>query len=408
MKIGSISLPDPVALALPHVLITLPFLALVAAVAVLFEALPLLHGGLGNVAWFFLWTTGVAASTAGRRPGATSGDPMGTGAILPGMVAAARQAFPAENITGEHVSMGFQIGLHKGQALVLFPYEGIHWTPEVIGWRMLWFAVALAIAAAAALPFDRFANERHGGGSPPRGRAKGAGAPADGGVARAATSLAADAAFDFGRLAAGPARRRFDLPTLVRAEIVVALKGYPRAWALVALGLSIAALAAPLEGVKTGIAPALAIWPMLVWSALGARELRHGTSDLFLSAPRPLSRQLLATWLGGVAIGVAVSGTYALRLALAGDAPGAITCLVGVAFVPALALACGVLTGNSRLFEALYLFLWYAAALNHVPDLDFTGAMAAKTGLGVAVGYALITGGLLAVAWAARRRQLTR
>jgi hypothetical protein len=291
---------------------------------------------------------------------------------------------------------------------VPFLYEGIDWTPEVIGWRLLWFGAALAIAAAAALPFDRFASEGRGAGSPLRGREKGAGVPADVGVARAATSLAADAPFDFARLAGGPPKTRFDLPMLVRAEIVVALKGFPWIWYLVAIGLSIAALAAPLEGVKNGVGPALAIWPMLVWSALGARELRHGTSELFFSAPRPLSRQLSATWLGGVAIGVAVCGTFALRLALAGDAPGAITCLVGVAFVPALALACGVLTGNSRLFEALYLFLWYAAALNHVPDLDFTGAMAARTGLGVAGGYALATAALLAVAWTARRRQLTR
>jgi hypothetical protein len=217
-----------------------------------------------------------------------------------------------------------------------------------------------------------------------------------------------DAPFDFARLAVGAPKRRFDLPTLVRAEIVVALKGIPRAWYFVALGLSIAALAAPLEGVKIGIGPVLAIWPMLVWSALGARELRHGTSDLFFSAPRPLSRQLAATWLGGVAIGVAVSGSYALRVALAGDGAAAITCLVGLAFAPALALACGVLTGNSRLFEALYLLLWYAAALNHVPALDFTGAMAARTGLGVAAGYALATSALLTVAWTARRAQLAR
>jgi len=400
---------DPVALALPHVLITLPFLALVAALAVLFEALPLLRGGIGNVAWFFLWSMGAAVSTGGRRPDASYGDPMGLGSVLPGMITAARQAFPAENITGERVSMGIQIGHNQGRPLVPFPYEGIDWTPEVIGWRLLWLGVALAIAAAAALPFDRFANEGLGAGSSLRGRAKGGGDPASGGgLARAVTSPAADVPFDFTRLAGGTPKRRFDLPTLVRAEIVVALKGYPRAWYLVALALSIAALAAPLEGVKTGVAPALAIWPMLVWSALGARELRYGTSDLFFSAPRPLSRQLFATWLGGVAIGAAVSGTYALRLALAGDASGAITCLVGVTFVPALALACGVLTGNSRLFEALYLFLWYAAALNHVPSLDFTGAMAVRTGPGTAAGYALATAALLAVAWTARRRQLTR
>ena len=400
---------DPVALALPHLLITLPFLALVAAVAVLFEALPVLRGGIGNVAWFFLWSFGLALTIGARRPDASYGDPMGTGSVLPGMIAAARAAFPSENITGERVAMGFQIGGKHGQPLVLFPYEGIHWTSELVAWRLLWFGVALVIAAAAAVPFDRFANEGFGVGSHARGRAKRAGAPgSDSGAAQAATARAADVPFDLARLRGETPKRRFDLPTLVRAEIVVALKGIPRAWFVVALGLAIAALAAPLPGVKLGVAPALAIWPMLVWSALGARELRHGTSELFFSAPRPLSRQLGATWLGGVAIGIAVSGTYALRLALAGDAAGALTALVGIAFVPALALACGVLTGNSRLFEALYLFLWYAAALNHVPTLDYTGAMAAGAGFGVAVGYAVTTAGLLAVAWAARRRQLTQ
>jgi hypothetical protein len=400
---------DLVALALPHVLITLPFLTLVAAVAVLFEVLPVLRGGLGNVAWFFMWSLGGVAGAAGHRSDAPYNDPMGIGSILPGMVAATRAAFPAERITGQQVSIGFQIGGNQGHPLVPFAYGGIDWTPEVIGWRLLWLGAAVAVALAAALPFDRFANEGAGAASPVRGRAKRAGAPAsEGDVAQSAASLAASRPFEFARLAGEIPKRRFDLPTLVRAEIVVALKGYPRIWYLVALGLSIAALAAPLGAVKTGVAPVLVIWPMLVWSALGARELRHGTSELFFSAPRPLSRQLPAAWLGGVAIGIVVSGAYALRLVLAGDAAGAITCLVGVTFAPALALACGVLTGNSRLFEALYLFLWYAAALNHVPELDFTGAMAAKTGFGVAAGYALATVALLAVAWTARRRQLTR
>ena len=401
---------DPAGLVLPHLLITLPFLALVAALAVLFEVLPLLRGSIGNVAWFILWSVGGVMGTQGHRPDATYGDSMGIGSILPGMITATREAFPAENITGEHVAMGLQIGGNEGRPLVPFAYEGIDWTPEVVGWRLLWLGVAFAIAAAAALPFDRFANEEFGVGVLRRGRRKRAGdpAPGDGGVAQATTALAAHAPFDVARLAVVPPTRRFDLRTLVRAEIVVALKGYPRAWYLVALALSIAALAAPLEGVKVGVAPMLAIWPMLVWSALGARELRHGTADLFFSSPRPLSRQLCATWLAGAAIGLAVSGTYALRLALAGEWMGAVTCLVGVAFVPALALACGVLTGNSRLFEALYMLVWYAAALNHVPVLDFTGAMAAQTGLRVAAGYALATAALLAVAWAARQRQLTR
>jgi len=399
---------DPVGLALPHLLITLPSLALVAALAVLFEVLPLLSGGLGNIAWFILWSVGGVMGSEGGRSSATHADPMGIGSIIPGMIAATRKAFPGEDITGQRVAIGLQIGGNEGRPLVPFVYEGIDWTPEMIGWRLFWLGVAFTVAVAAALPFDRFANEGFGVGSLLRGRRKREGDREAREESEARVAPATTAPFEVARLAAVPPTGRFDLPALVRAEIVVALKGYPRAWYLVALALSIVALAAPLEGVKMGAVPVLAIWPMLVWSALGAREQRHGTAELLFSAPRPLSRQLPATWLAGVAIGVAVSGAFGLRLALAGDGAGAITCLVGIAFVPALALVCGVLTGSSRLFEALYLLLWYVAALNHVPVLDFTGAMAARTGLGVAAGYALATAALLAVAWVARQRQLTR
>ena len=46
---------DPVAIGLPFVLLTLPVLVLTAAAAVLFETLPVLRGGVGNIAWLFLW-----------------------------------------------------------------------------------------------------------------------------------------------------------------------------------------------------------------------------------------------------------------------------------------------------------------------------------------------------------------
>ena len=399
---------DPAGLALPHLLITLPSLALVASLAVLFEVLPLLRGGLGNIAWFILWSVGGVMGSEGGRSSATHADPMGIGSIIPGMIAATKQAFPGEDITGRRVAIGLQIGGNECRPLVPFIYDGIDWTPEVVAWRLVWLGVAFTVAVAAALPFDRFANEGFGVGSLLRGRRKREREPSPEDRGEARTATATTVPFEVARLAAVPPTGRFDLPALVRAELVVALKGTPRAWYLVALALSIVALAAPLEGVKMGAVPVLAIWPMLVWSPLGARELRHGTAELLFSSPRPLSRQLPAAWLAGVAIGVVVSGAFGLRLALAGDGAGAITCFAGIAFVPALALACGVLTGNSRLFEALYLLLWYVAALNHVPILDFTGAMAAQTGLGVAAGYALATAALLAVAWAARQRQLTR
>ena len=44
------------ALLSPLLLYALPAMALVAALAVLFETLPVLRGGVGNVVWFFVRT----------------------------------------------------------------------------------------------------------------------------------------------------------------------------------------------------------------------------------------------------------------------------------------------------------------------------------------------------------------
>jgi len=51
---------DPAVLLSPFVLVVLPAMAIVAALAVLFEAVPFLAGGVGNVLWSVLWAAGLA------------------------------------------------------------------------------------------------------------------------------------------------------------------------------------------------------------------------------------------------------------------------------------------------------------------------------------------------------------
>jgi hypothetical protein len=58
-------------------------------------------------------------------------------------------------------------------------------------------------------------------------------------------------------------------------------------------------------------------------------------------------------------------------MALAGDLAG---WSAGAAFIPALALALGVLSRTQRLFQAVYLPLWYAV-VNDIAGLDYLGAL---------------------------------
>ncbi len=73
----------------PFLFLTLPAMAVVAACAVLFETLPGLRGGFGNVLWFFAWIGLMPAAI--ELPGFP--DPFGLGAVTGKLFDAVRERF---------------------------------------------------------------------------------------------------------------------------------------------------------------------------------------------------------------------------------------------------------------------------------------------------------------------------
>lgn len=397
----------PLALFTPLVWVTLPYMAVVAALAVLFETVPWLRGGFGNVVWFFLWIAALGQSSFGAATAARHGnDLMGMQLLIPDMVHSCIAAFPGQKIDPGDMSMGFSFDSHRTPMVVTFPWHGLVWTPAMIGARLLWVVAALGIASAAALPFDRF---EHGGASAVSARlgawarrvARNGGAP----VAAAPATPSGDPDALLATLATRRVRRGSALGALVIAELRVALRGMPGAWWLVTLALVPLGLFVPLAGARVGVAAVVWVWPMLVWSQLGTREARFGTAPLFASSPRPLDRQLSAQWLAGVLIAALLTGPLGLRLLAGGEWAAGAAWLAGLLFVPAFALASGTLTGNPRLFEALYLCMWYAGVLNRVPQIDPSGCSVPANGWGTALGFAVATAVMLVVARAARARR---
>jgi len=129
------------------------------------------------------------------------------------------------------MSIGIRIGSKGDAPLVLYPYDGIHWTPEMVLGRFAWFAAALALAALTALAFDRFAGEGAGAGARRVARrvwfgsgAKRTAAAVDGDATAVATANAPPTVFDPRRLAAVPPVWRFDVFALVRAELEVVVQ----------------------------------------------------------------------------------------------------------------------------------------------------------------------------------------
>jgi hypothetical protein len=201
--------------------------------------------------------------------------------------------------------------------------------------------------------------------------------------------------------------RRFSFVFMVWAELRLALHGITLWWYLVAAGLFATCLFAPLP-ISRGFLVAAWIWPLLIWSKMGTRERLFRTDQLIFSTAHPLRRQLPACWLGGVIIAILTGGGTALRLLMAGDQLGLLAWTAGAFFIPTMALTLGVWSGSSKLFEVLYLFLWYLGPANRLGAIDFMGVTGPLLPSRTPLTFLIITAALAVFAIFGRQRQLTR
>jgi hypothetical protein len=381
----------------PLVFTTLPVMALVASVAVLFETISWLRGGVGNVAYFLLLIAALIASfeggseTGGHR---ATNEPFGATIITASMTRTTFELYP-------DYQGAFSIGVVAVEEPVqTFVWNGVQWTAQIALWRLFWLGTAVGLASVAALFFSRFdpARERRGLKRSERPEAAdtetlSAAAPVH--VPTRLTPLEAQKANEmalFGRM--------------LLAELRLMLKGLPWWWYIVAVGLSIACLLAPVDVARQYIFPFAWIWPLLLWSAMGNREVRYRTNQLIFSAAHPLRRQLAAAWGAGLTVALTAAGGLSVRLILAGEWNALFAWCIGAAFIPSLALVLGIWSGGSKLFEVVYVLWWYAGPMNRVAFLDYMGATNDAVAMGVPLYCLAFTFLLLGLMVVGRRRQI--
>ncbi len=369
---------DPWALLSPFLLLALPTIALTAALALSFEMLPLLRGGFGNVAWFFLWTFGLAAPITSKRPWL---DPTGIIAVMNSLVDGARRYVP-----DYHGGMAFQIDVGQHINVVeAWRWHGIVWSASSVLLRLMWFAVACAIVAGAAFVFDRFDTARSGRPARPARKSSSATSPQQESLRPSAVPSE--------HIHLTPLADRTGSNAFARiflAELRLALFGRRWWWYAVAIGFLIAEFSAPLEASRGPILASAWMWAVFVWSPMGARESRFSTRPLLFCCANIVPQQFLGCLLAGISVAFLTGAGTVVRLAIAGNSPGLLAWLAGALVLPSLALLLGVSSGTSKPFEGLLTTLWYIGPMNHTPGLDFTGA---ANGLHT-ISYAMVLLGL--------------
>ncbi len=333
----------------PFALVVLPLIAMVAAIAVFFEMVPWLAGGLGNVAYFFLWTWYLVWSFQANMRAAWWRDLLGGNLVIGKVWPAILQIDP--HARSNSIELGALIGttVHRS-----FTYAGFHWTAGDFAARSMWFLVAVGVVAAASLLFDRFSKAAHD----TRRARPGKFAVRWSSTIERVTTPVIDAVFgtDFG--------------AIVLAELRLLLCGSSFWWYAASAGLWVFQLFADAKGQSIAIGLAW-IWPILIWSQLGTRERVYETEQFVYPTLHPIRRQLLAQWVAAVTLALVLAGGSVIHWALSANLIGIEGVLAGAVFVPALALACGAISGTTRLFEIIYLVLWYLGPMNRT-IFDFT------------------------------------
>lgn len=327
---------DLVELVKPVLVLTLPSLALTAALAVWFDLVPWLRRSAGNVLFFVLWIMllSFGVSQAENSPGAAlpwPGDPHG-------LLVAEYDLTRAWPTAADGKELGLSVGSHalEGRAPVLLDWT--HWqvTAETLRGRGAWLGLALALLALAVPFLDRCAAHV---GSP--GKSHGDGAR-----------------LRWLEAALSPLQRS-SFGALVAAELRLVLRPR-RAWWWLALLAAMGVQAfAPDKAMAVAIIVAWVL-AMDVLARLVLREHETHTGALVFTAPGMRVRLLLVRAIVAIGLAWALTLPALLRLALLHPQAALATLAAGLSLAM-WGMATGVLFRNGRMFELVVLAAAYVS-----------------------------------------------
>lgn len=391
----------------PFLFVVLPTMAIIAAMSVLFETIPILQGSLGNIIYFIIYMVYMISL-----------DMMAFGmpVIISDMIHEFTILYP--DYSGTY-GIGF---LSPERPIELFEWQGMQWTMALILPQLLLFLVAFGILLMSTVLFRGFQEAKQTKVNKQNTAIKGKRNKRnkrkivwdENETALDGTMIDLDGINQ--SYVCGIRATELTEPTLrpsfirlVLAEWRLMMKSTSIKWYVIAGILCILCMVMPFELSSPWLWPVLWMWPLVLWSGMGCREARDQTQYLVLSSPRYVIRQLSAVWVSGVLLTLVMGLGGLVRLIIEGDYGRVLITLAATILIPSLALAAGVLTGTSRTFEILYMIIWYLGPLNKMAVFDFLGG--SDDGLnawGTSALYVSIGIGLLILAYALRSRLLQK
>ncbi|MCK4258176.1 MAG: hypothetical protein KAX49_04320 [Halanaerobiales bacterium] len=341
----------------PFIFLVLPPMLVVSSLALLFETIPGLRAGFGNVVYFALWVVLIIFEIPDFSSFSAVNHLFALNIPLNSIMKTAQATLTNyQNV----YNFGLQFSHTTSPAFI---WEGIQWTKELITGRVFWIIVPLLISILTAFLFHRFDPSYEKKSVKNKSLEPITNLQNDNRVAKPFNSIKLTT-YKTSLFKLHPTK-------MLKNELRFMLKGLPWWWYGVAIGLVVLSLFLPFNTARNIILSLCWIWPLLIWSAMGTRELIYQTDQLVFSAPYPLTFQLLIRWLAGVLLTMLIGGGIGIRLLFACNFSSFLGWLVATIFISSLAFCLGVWSGNNKLFEVIYTVIWYLSTFSKVPSLDF-------------------------------------
>lgn len=352
-----------------------PAILVLSAIALVFECVRWLSGRVGDVLYFFVWVLMVAVAAGADRAGG------GVSWLDAVDVLGFRFMIAQVNAGGtpQNISVG---GMPFDPQLAPWIFTGFRWTGAAIASRLMSSSLALPLFGIAWLAFARFdpakvkAGAQHARRNP---------------VAALNRTLKPVTRLLLPLVGAGRGLARI---TICETWLTFTLSPLVLLWAA-ALGIG-AIFAAP-AALRGNIIPFAFLGIVASVADVSTRDAGPGVRALLYSMPSVRRARVPAQWLTALSVALVFLAVPFVRTLFV-DPAAALSLAIGAAFVAALAVSLGTLTGGSKAFVGLFLLYFYLVmSVKGAPEFDFAGFNGAATA-GVRAGYAAAAAVLLAAA----------
>jgi len=373
---------EPMQFILPYLIITIPTILFISALAVVGEVFLYRYTIVMNIGYFIFFCA-MGSLQAGNK---TLFDLFGNTRVTAAM---------QETVLNQHhdtnlpLSMGFNFGGKK--ALHTFVFDGLTWPVSAIAGRILLICFGLLLIFVSSKFFHRFdIKERF------KTKKK---------IKLAEIVLGVKPLQDIKLSELPQIIPAYGIIPFIKTELLMLFRKGPRWLWLINLGGMVALIFAPITVAHQMILPILWFLQVGRWSDLATKEKTNRIHYFTYASYKPLTRLLPAQIIAGIIMAIALATPLLVRYLITMQFLSIVSIVTGAVFIVLFAVTLGILSGGKKLFEILFFFVTYLN-IENVPFTDYFG------GLNQGINYvALIAGliGLLAVmSFTLRRIEIRR